>query len=256
MLRHIRGLLPKEQLLYVADQANVPYGPRQSEEIRQLSEGITRYLLSEGAKLIVVACNTASGAALTHLRLTFPDTIFVGMEPAVKPAAMGTKSGKVGVLATVSTFESQRYVNLMQRFARDVVVLEDPCLGLVEQIESGEVDTPATEQLLRSKLAPMLAQGVDTVVLGCTHYPFVLSIIEQIVGPEATVIDPAPAVARQTVRMLRHQDRLSQNHQVGETLALTTGDLAQFSQLSRRLLGDPLLKTAAAVWEAGRLRSA
>lgn len=255
-MRHIRGLLPHEDLLYVADQAHVPYGPRPSDEICQLSEGITRYLMSLNAKLIVVACNTASGAALTHLRHTFPETVFVGMEPAVKPAAMKTRSGKVGVLATVSTFESQRYVNLMDRFARNVMVLEDPCLGLVEQIESGEVDTPATEQLLRSKLTPMLAEGVDTVVLGCTHYPFVKPLIEQIVGDDASIIDPAPAVARQTVRMLGHHGRLVPDHEVGETLALTTGDLAQFSQLSRRLLGELSLKTEAIAWESGRLRSA
>lgn len=252
VLRHIRALLPQEQLLYLADQAHVPYGSRSLAEIHRFSEGITRFLLEQNAKLIVVACNAASGAALTHLRQTFPHVPFVGMEPAVKPAAEHTRSGKVGVLATTSTFESQRYAALMSRFAQNVDVYEDPCRGLVSQIEAGQMDTPETEALLRGVLEPMLAEGVDTVVLGCTHYPFVGSVIERIVGPAVTLIDPAPAVARQTGRLLHQHDLLAPLDQRGSVRLFTTGDAAQLAELIPRLLGYPL-PVESAVWQSDHL---
>jgi glutamate racemase len=252
VLRHICALLPQEHLLYLADQAHVPYGPRSLAEIHRFSEGITHFLLAQGAKLIVVACNTASGAALTHLRQSFPDVPFVGMEPAVKPAAEQTRSGQVGVLATTSTFESRRYGALMARFARNVTVYEDPCRGLVEQIEAGQVDTPQTEALLRRTLEPMLAAGVDTVVLGCTHYPFVAPVIDRIVGPAVTLIDPAPAVARQTVRLLSQHGLLAAPEQVGQARLFTTGDVERLAELVTRLLGYPL-PVESAVWQGDLL---
>ena len=181
VLRHIRSQLPAADLVYLADQAHVPYGVRTLAEIRHFSQEITRFLLAQGSDLIVVACNTASGAALTYLRETFPQTPFVGMEPAVKPAARQTRSGMVGVLATVSTFGSPRYAHLMARFARTIQVFEDPCLGLVPLIEAGKVDAMETAVLLRRILTPMLTAGVDTLVLGCTHYPFVQPVIERLV---------------------------------------------------------------------------
>ncbi len=149
VLRHLRAQLPHENFIYIADQAHVPYGRRPLADIRALSEAVTQFLLTQNAKLIVIACNTVSGAALNSLRRTFPSLPFVGMEPAVKPAAAQTKSGKVGVLATAGTFESQRYLSLMHRFAKDVEVFENPCIGLVELIEAGQLDGADTTELLR-----------------------------------------------------------------------------------------------------------
>lgn len=252
VLRHIRTQLPHEHLIYLADQANVPYGSRSLAEIRAFSEVITRFLINLGAKLIVVACNTASGAALTHLRQTFPDMPFVGMEPAVKPAAALTKRGKVGVLATAGTFKSQRYEALMARFAQGVQVFENPCHGLVDLIENGQTDTPAIEQLLRACVEPMLNEGVDTLVLGCTHYPFIRPLLTQIAGPEVTIIDPAPAVARQTKRLLQQHSLLSPANSSGGVVALTTGDAYKLAQFAGRILDFPMDMTTA-VWRDGRL---
>lgn len=203
VLKAVRQLLPDEPVIYLADQAHVPYGPRLLNEVRAFSEAITRYLLSRGAKLIVVACNAASAAALYHLRQTFPQTSFVGMEPAVKPAAELTRSGVVGILATPATFQGALYASVVERFAKGVTILQDTCPGLVRQIEDGNLNTPETRRILEKALAPMLAQGIDTVVLGCTHYPFVIPLIQDITGPQVRVIDPAPAIARQANRLLQ-----------------------------------------------------
>jgi glutamate racemase len=202
VLKAIRAQMPQEPIIYLGDQGHVPYGPRPLEEVQAFSEQITRFLLQRGAKLIVVACNAASAAALQYLRQTFPTVSFVGMEPAVKPAAEQTKSGVVGVLATPATFQGALYASVVERFAQDVTVLQDTCPGLVGQIEKGELDTPETESILRAALNPMLVKGIDTVVLGCTHYPFVIPLIVRIVGKNVRVIDPAPAVAQQTGRLL------------------------------------------------------
>ncbi len=203
VLNAMRAQMPEEEILYLGDQGHVPYGPRPLGEVRAFSEEITRFLLAGGAKLIVVACNSASAAALPRLRQSFPDVPFVGMEPAVKPAAEQTRSGVVGVLATPATFYGALYASVIERFARDVVVLQSTCTGLVTQIEKGQLDAPETESILRHALLPMLAQGIDTVVLGCTHYSFVIPLIERIVGKNVGVIDPAPAIARQAGRLLK-----------------------------------------------------
>ncbi len=202
VLREIRAQVPGEGLIYFADQGHVPYGSRSLEEVRAFSEEITRFLLEQGAQLIVAACNTASAAALHYLREEFPAVPFVGMEPAVKPAAEQTKSGVVGVLATPATFQGALYASVVERFAQGVTVLQDTCPGLVGQIEKGDLDSGETRAILENALNPMLARGIDTVVLGCTHYPFVIPLIRQIVGENVRVIDPAPAVARQVKRIL------------------------------------------------------
>jgi glutamate racemase len=240
VLRALRAQLPAENLVYLADQAHVPYGPRPLAEVRRFSEAITRRLLAppdgaSGAKLIVVACNTASAAALQHLRATFPNVPFVGMEPAVKPAAAQTRSGVVGVLATPATFQSELYASVVNRFAHDVTVLTDPCPGLVAQIEAGALTAPATRRILQRALDPMLAQGLDTVVLGCTHYPFVIPLIQALVGPAVQVIDPAPAVARQTARLLAGRGLARPGEAPGTTTCLTTGAPTRFAAALERL---------------------
>lgn len=160
------------------------------------------------------------------------------MEPAVKPGAAVTRTGKVGVLATAGTISSQRYQDLMTRHAQGVQVMADPCRGLVELIEAGLVDAPETEQLLRSRLEPMLAAGVDTLILGCTHYPFVLPLIQRITGPEITTIDPAPAVARQTHRVLAERGLLTPPSAPGRLHLYTSGDPGRLADLAGRLLPD------------------
>ena len=197
--------MPNESVSYIADQQHVPYGPRPLAQVRAFSEAISRFLLAHGSRLVVVACNSASAAALVHLRDTFPRAPFVGMEPAVKPAAESTLTGVVGVLATPATFQGALFASVVERFAAGVEGRRSTCPGLVEQIELGDLDGPRTRTILENALHPMLEQNIDTVVLACTHFPFVIPLIEDIVGPNVRVIDPAPAVARQTLRLL--QDR-------------------------------------------------
>lgn len=240
MLRALWQELPGETFIYLADQAHVPYGARPLEQVRAFSQAITRYLLAQGAGLIVVACNAASAAALHKLREIFPQTLFVGMEPAVKPAAEHTLSGKVGVLATPATFQGALYASVVERFAKSVQLLQHTCPGLVAQIEAGEINTPRTKEILEQALGPMLVQGIDTVVLGCTHYPFVIPLIEQIAGPGVRVIDPAPAVARQAQRLLEVYD-LAATSKLDEpatrTRFLTTGEPENLSAAVYKLIG-------------------
>jgi glutamate racemase len=235
VLRALRQIMPQVDIVYFADQGHVPYGPRPLEEVRRFAEEITRFLLAQGAEVIVVACNAASAAALHHLRAAFPETPFVGMEPAVKPAAEHTHSGVVGVLATPATFQGALYASVVERFANGVRLLQDTCPGLVQQIEKGDVSGTTTRNILQTALAPMLAQGIDTVVLGCTHYPFVIPLIQEMAGPQVRVIDPAPSVARQTQRVLESrglpldgQARLS---------FYTSGSREDFERVINTLLG-------------------
>jgi glutamate racemase len=169
VLKELWRQIPEEEYIFVADQAHVPYGQRSLAEVRRFSERISRYLIDHKAKLIVVACNTASAAALYELRQTFPEIPFVGMEPAVKPAAEYTHSGTVGVLATPATFQGALYNSVVERFAHGVQILQDTCPGLVDQIEAGELETAETVTIIKKALTPMLAAKIDTVVLGCTH---------------------------------------------------------------------------------------
>ena len=237
VLRAIHSHLPFETTLYFADQAKVPYGERPLEEVRQLAEGVTRLMMSQGAKLIVIACNTASAAALKHLRGLYPEFPFVGMGPAVKPAAEQTLSGKVGVLATPSTFHGELYASVVERFAKDVQIFEATCPGLVKQIERGYLNTFLTRRILQQALEPMLAEGVDTLVMGCTHFPFVIPLIQQIAGENVRVIDPAPAIARQTERVLIQQYLLRSSSSKLTHRYLTSGDPTRFSRLLEQLLG-------------------
>ncbi len=251
ILRAMRALMPAEPVIYFGDQGHIPYGPRSRDQIRDFSETITRFLLAKEAKLIVVACNTASAAALAYLRHTFPAMDFVGMEPAVKPAAEQTHTGVVGVLATPATFQGALFASVVERFAGGVELLKDTCPGLVQQIEAGDLDGPITRRILESALRPMLQHNIDTVVLGCTHYPFVIDQIQQIVGDSVRVIDPAPAVARQAKRLL---DKKGIAHSDGPRTTVefyTSGSADSLRTLLPRLLGEDGLITHVE-WEGDR----
>jgi len=214
----------EESVLYFGDQGHIPYGPRRMEQIRDFSEAITNFLLERDAKLIIVACNTASAAALKYLRGKFPNVQFVGMEPAVKPAAETTQTGKVGVLATPATFQGALYASVVERFANGVELFQNTCNGLVQQIENGNLNGNKTRRILEDALHPMLENKIDTVVLGCTHYPFVIPLIQEIVGDKVRVIDPAPAVAKQAQRLLEAGGVKNDSKERGKVKFYTSGD--------------------------------
>jgi glutamate racemase len=197
VLREIRSLLPRADLLYVADQRHAPYGRQSVAAVRERAERIVDYLRTEDVSTVVVACNTASAAALRHLRDLHPDLPIVGMEPAVKPAAAGTTSGIVGVLATPATFQTDVVAGLVERFAAGVEVLTRPCPDLAGLVEDGGAGLPDVTR----HVAPLVAAGADTIVVGCTHYSFLTDLIASAAGPRVTIVDPTPAVARQVVRV-------------------------------------------------------
>jgi len=214
VLRALREELPNESFIYLADSANAPYGRLSPEKIIDLASLNTKFLLDKGVKLVVVACNTATGIAINHLRQTF--TIpFVGMEPAVKPAAAASITKKIGVLATARTFEADHFNKTVNRFAGDVEVILRVGDGLVELIEEGKADSPEAEKLLKLYLKPMIEAGIDQLVLGCTHYPFLTPIMRNILPERVVIHDPAPAVARQTRRILEQNGGL--NNSKGNT---------------------------------------
>ncbi len=235
----LRALMPAQPVLFVGDQAHVPYGPRPLKEVLSFSRAITQFLLDQGAEVIVVACNAASAAALQPLRQIYPHIPFVGMEPAVKPAAEQTNSGVVGVLATPATFQGALYASVVERFAADVTILQSTCLGLVQQIEAGNMQGAETRKILEEALFPMMQAGLDTVVLGCTHYPFVIPLIQSIVGEGVRVINPADAVARQTRRLLQQHATLASSTQPVSPLLFTTGSALHLQQLAQQLIQHP-----------------
>ncbi len=200
--RELVKVLPGERYSYYADNAHCPYGEKTALYIRRRGRFITEFLLDKGADIIVVACNTATAAAIATLRSEYPDVPFIGMEPAVKPAALGTRSGVIGVLATAGTLKGSKYLSTRGRFEDDVTIVEHVGHGFVELVENGILDGPEAESVVRASLQPLLDAGADTIVLGCTHYPFLQPLIQRLSGPAVQVIDPAPAVARQTVRVL------------------------------------------------------
>ena len=238
VLRAVREQMPNESIIYFGDQGHVPYGSRSKKQIQDFSEGITNFLLKQNAKIIVVACNTASAGALKYLRAKFPAVQFVGMEPAVKPAAEYTQTGKVGVLATPATFQGALYTSVVERFANGVELLQSTCPGLVQEIEMGNLDGLRARRILEDALLPMLEKNIDTVVLGCTHYPFVIPLIQQIVGENVRVIDPAPSVAQQAGRLLEAGRIRNQSESTGSVMFFTSGDPESLKSMLPMLLGE------------------
>jgi len=234
VLRETRRLLPDADVVYLADQANAPYGRRSLDDVRALTQAAVGSLVELGATTVVIACNTASAAALGDIRGRHPEVSFVGMEPAVKPAVAATRSGVVGVLATPTTFTATVFDDLVGRFSEGIDVIAHPCPGWAQAVEDGWPDADAA---IAAHLAPLLAAGADTLVIACTHYSFLVDAIAR-AAPGATVIDPAEAVARQVARV-------ADGSGSGATTYLTTGDPDRFELQVERLLGLRVRASAA-----------
>ena len=237
VLKHIHALLPHENLMYLADSKYAPYGNKTAEEITARCMILCDYLLQKNVKVIVVACNTATAAAINALRETFNIPI-IGMEPAVKPAATASENGIIGVLATVGTLKSAQFAALLESYGRNVKVVTQACVGLVECIERGELDAPETKALIQLYTAPLLAEGADTIVLGCTHYPFVKHVIQEIVGDKITLIDTGAAVAKQLKRQLTEKNLLSTDQQKAQVHFWTNSEAENASQITQKLWGS------------------
>lgn len=233
VLRHVRAALPGEELLYVADSGHAPYGDKSAAFIEARTLAIADFLVGRGARALVVACNTATAAAIARLRERH-DLPIVGMEPAVKPAAEATRAGVIGVLATSGTLESGKFAELVRRFGSQARVIVQPCPGLVERIEAGDLEGPLTRALLEGFVAPLLAQGADTLVLGCTHYPFLTPLLRELAGPSVEIVESGAAVARQLMRRLAETDFSPAQGEGGERF-YSSGDPARLEELLPRL---------------------
>lgn len=240
VLREIRTLLPGEDLLYVADSAHIPYGEKSTVFIEARAVAIAEFFVNQKVKAIVVACNTATSAAVERLRASFAVPI-VAMEPAIKPAAVLTQTGVVGVLATSGTLGGERFANLRARHAQGVDILVQPCPGWVEWVESGELTGVATLRLVERYVSPLLANGADTLVLGCTHYPFLRTAIAEVAGPGITILDPSPAVARELRRRLDLHQLLQPREHGGVESFWTSGNPEQVSATISQLWGQSVL---------------
>lgn len=238
VLRHIRALLPHEDVLYFADSGFVPYGGRPDHEIAERSLAVADFLQRQGIKALVVACNTATAAAIKALRARYPALPLVGVEPGLKPAAALTQTKTVGVLATESTLASAKFAALRDELAAATGVrfLSQPCVGLVEQIEKGELQSAATALLVKRYVAPLLEQGADTLVLGCTHYPFVQALIEEVAARPVAIVDTGEAVARQLARLLAQHGLQHQSEAPGALHAYATGSVSTLENGFARLL--------------------
>lgn len=249
--REVARLLPFEDILYFADSAHLPYGERSLEEVRAFSEAITGFLIEQGAKVVVVACNTASAAALHYLRERFSIPI-VGMEPAVKPAVNMTKNGKIGVIATKVTFQGILFQQLVERFGQGVEIYTKACPGLVEMVEEGLLNGQEAEEKVKAQLEPLLKEGIDVLVLGCTHYPFLQKTLEKVAGPGVVVVDPSEAVARQVRRVLEGHGLLREEGPRGRYTFFTSGDPEKFGKILQKLTGlsGPVVKVT---WVGGKV---
>jgi len=205
VLKEIHQLLPHEKLIYVGDSAHAPYGDRTAKYVRERSQAIADFLLDQGVKAIVVACNTATAEAATQLRKTM-DVPVIGLEPAIKPAAQLSKSGIIGVLATQRTIDSERLLGLTERYAKNKKVLAQACPGLVEQVEAYKLDHLDTQKMLNQYISPLLEQGADSLILGCTHYPFLLPAIREITGNDIQILETGRPVAEQLKRVLNQNN--------------------------------------------------
>ncbi|WP_215399185.1 glutamate racemase [Rheinheimera oceanensis] len=238
--RAVRELLPNESLIYVADSGHAPYGEKTDDYIYQRMDHITRHLTAAGVKAIVVACNTATTAAIARLRAQYPLPI-IGVEPGVKPAVLASKSGVVGVLATPRTLLTPAFATLAQRYAGQAKVILQPCPQLVPLIEALDFSGNKMQALLQSYIQPLLAQGADTLVLGCTHYNFVADLIAEIAGPDVSIIRTEMAVAKQLQQRLIQTQLLSSSAQAGADKFYSSGDLELFNRQLQQFWPDVVM---------------
>ncbi|MBQ7416016.1 MAG: glutamate racemase [Oscillospiraceae bacterium] len=235
VLRHLRTELPKERFLYFGDSANAPYGTRPTEQIRQLTMAAAEMLMNRGCKALVVACNTATAAAIEELRRCYPHKIIIGIEPALKIASDRFPGGTVGVMATPATLREEKFARLLHRFADHCEVVKLPAAGLVELVEAGKGNSPEAEDLLRPLLEPYRDQ-LDAVVLGCTHYPFAGQTISRLLGENTVLLDGGPGTARETRRRLAEADLLHEGS--GELLIENSANCPEITALCRALLEE------------------
>ena len=220
----LHDALPNESLIYLGDGARCPYGSRSREEVLQFTEEAVERLLSEGCKMIVVACNTATAVAIKYLREKYATIPFVGLEPAVKPAALTTKSGLIGVLATKRSLEGDHFRRAEEKYGSEVTILKAVGDGFVEAVERNEEDAPETAELVRKAVQPLVEAGADKIVLGCTHYPFLRAVIADIAGEGVEIIDSSEAVARRVATLLEENDIKADDGNEAEYHFLTFAD--------------------------------
>jgi glutamate racemase len=237
VMQHIHRLLPHEHLNYVADSQYAPYGSLSPEAITDRCFTIADFLIEQNVKALVVACNTATAASIQLMRAKYALPI-IGMEPAVKPAALASKNGIIGVLATVGTLKSAQFAALLTNYGQDIQVHTQGCIGLVECIERGEIHAASTKALIAEYCAPLLEAGADTIVLGCTHYPFVRDVIQGVVGEGVTVIDTGEAVAKHLQATLEVQSLLTSTEEEAEVLVWTNNTAADRDAVIQQLWGD------------------
>lgn len=241
VLSQIRAEIPDADIIYVADQARAPYGTKTLGEVADAAEEVTSWLLDQGAETIVLACNTASAAALDQLRRTHHDKTFVGMEPAVKPASLTTTSGVIGVLATEATFQGELFSSVVRRHATDTTVITAACPEWVGLVERRETHEPSARALVVDRVVPMLELGADCLVLGCTHFSFLTHVIGEVAGSDALIIDPAPSVARQVKRVIPTETG-------GGSLTLaTSGNPEILAEQVRHLIGFAATETGSSL---------
>ncbi len=240
VLRHVHDLLPDEHLIYVADSAYMPYGSLTPEAVEEQCHRIAGFFVEQGAKALVVACNTATAVAIESLRRDFSLPI-IGMEPAVKPAVEATKAGVIGVLATSGTLASGKFSGLVKRFGSSAEVIFQPGFGLVEQVEAGDYDSDKTRELLKAHLAPLLERGMDVLVLGCTHYPFLTPLIQEIVGIDVTILDTGSAIAVELKRQLEKNWLIAAENSVGGLQFFSSGDIERSRSMISHLWGSSVV---------------
>lgn len=234
VMLQIRDLLPAENIIYIADSAHCPYGTRPPKVIHQRTMALSKFLISQKVKTIVIACNTASSASLNRLRELYKIPI-IGMEPALKPAAQLTKNKKIGILATGATLAGKRYNSLMRRYGNGVTIVSQPCPGLVELVESGQIEGPEAKIILKKYINPLIKENIDTIVLGCTHYPFLRPLIESITGRGVHVIDTGEAVAKRVKNILTENNLLNPNQKRGYEKFFTSGDVKKVHAVMQKL---------------------
>jgi glutamate racemase len=249
VLKEIHKQLPNEQLIYIADSAYAPYGDKDASTILQRCRRITQFLLQQDIKALVIACNTATAVAAESLRAEFQHIDIIGLEPAIKPAVKLTQTGTIGILATDQTIKSARLARLINDYAHNVTVEKQACPGLVEQVEAGLFESKQTRKLLKYYLQPMLEKGIDTLVLGCTHYPFLLSLIKQVTQGSVKILETSVPVTQQLQRVLLKNTLLCQKSQ-GHIQFFSSCGKSKKHQKSMRMLCQKkiIIKTLPALY--------